>query len=409
MVVEPISPSSFQAATSLNPPYRNYRDALSLDTDFLEEISAAYTRAESPASSDFFDLELSPDGFSGAVLEGSLAGDVPASREVTVSEGTVTFSSSSGSGELVAAPFHDVRMQRNDENTITVINRTTDRAVRLEEGESLTISGDGQAELDAGDDRSLRLEAGQSVALSVQDDSLRLKRTTFRDSIDLSQGPRPVTARGETGSEITLYTGPNETLRFEAGETGAVERTADGTVRLTNERTEESLSIAPTDTLKAAGEAGFAIGEEPAFEMEEGDSVRLFDGDGSVEIRNQSVVGSVPLNGSVTSPDRDALPDGISSKPAGGQARVYGQLLGEEQSPLNLAESPPSLRERLVDSSDPVIEPLSERDSEGLIGGGLTLGEESVESPFLAEREVPEPFEELPSILGENGDGLRGE
>lgn len=408
MVVESIDPSTFQENTSLNSTYRNMRDALSLNNDFMDSISSAYTEGESPEEPDFFDLELTPGGFSDAALEGTLTNETSDRRDVDVTGGTVTFSSATGSEEFVAAPYHDVALRRNEEDTLVVMNRTTDRAVRLGEGESLTVAGDGLAEVAAADERTLRLEDGESVTLRGEDDSLELERSTFRDTIDLSDGSRKVSAQGEAGSGITLYTGPGESLQFDAEEGGTIEKTGDGSVRITNEETAESLTLAPTDSLKAGGDAEFAIGEDSAFEVEAGDTVRLFGGEDGLEVRNQSVAGSVSLGESVESPDSGSFPNEF---PVGQQGRVYRQILNDPGSTMNLSENVGSLHERVVGTFDQVIEPFGERDVGELINGGLTLDgeEESDGFPFTAERQVRESFGELPSIFGmdeETDDGI---
>lgn len=408
MVIEPINLSTFRTNFSLNSTVRNLGGRLNVDDNFLDDIASAFASEESPADDDLFDPALEVDNPALGRLGNAFNGDRSDGIPLDVSGGTVTLEPGTGSERLNIEPFHSVSVRETSENSLTVLNETTGEALRLERGESLQVRGDGQAELVAGDGSTLRLESGEALTVKERDGSLKLEEQTFRNELTLNGGAEPLAAIGESGSEIAIYTGPNESIRFQSGQAGTVSTLEDGSVRIKNESTGESLTVNSLKTLKAEGNAELVIGSESEFQIEEGDKVTLTSTDDGLTLRNRSITGSVSASTSPEDSDQtDDNPFRLMANPVSEQIRVFENLLDGSVSNLGVGANNDTSDQRFG-SVNEIIEPLSERTRNELLNTGLSL--EESRSPFFAERQVAEPFEQLPEILSsEENEGLFNE
>ncbi|MFB6345805.1 MAG: hypothetical protein ABEK50_08550 [bacterium] len=218
MVVDPISPSRFRSALSLNSTFSTLRSALNVDDSFIKNISASFAPDETPAGDEPFDPALNVDNPALGVLGNAFNGSRLSGIPLHISGGSVTFRTESGTEKHVAAPFQSVSVRKSSENNLTVFNETTGEAIRLEKGEALEVTGDGQAELVARDGDKLRLESGEAVTLTEKDGVLKLNVSTFRNTLELSEKSEPLGVTGNSGTSITLFTDPNNSLQFNAGQ-----------------------------------------------------------------------------------------------------------------------------------------------------------------------------------------------
>jgi hypothetical protein len=409
LVIESINPSVFQQRVSVDPAFRSLRNQLNLETDFIDDMSAAFAKGQYPAADDPFDLALEVGGSGLGVLDNTLTGQSDTGLPVNISGDSVTFTTENGVEKLRATPFHDVSVRRSSENTLTVFNETTNEAFRLEKGEALEVTGDGQIELTTGDNRSLRLEPGEAATLVEKNDSLQLDEEIYRNTITLTNESKTLRILGESGDRITLFTGPNDSLEFNTGTDGSIERLDDGSLRITNRSTGESLTVDSLETLKAQGDAEVAIGQEPAFEIEDGDKVIFSSTEEGLELKNDSVTDTTLFDRS-NAENENSLSLGTAES-LGAQARVMGNLLTTPNSSFNPKLQQPSSG-NAFGSVDQIIEPLGERERSELTELGLSLDEEE-QSVFFEESQVAEPFEELPSLIdfeqGESETGFFGE
>lgn len=414
MVTGPIQLDTFQQSFSLNSNFRQLRTRVGADGSFIEDISAAYARGESPVDRELFDPGFNVDSPGLGILTNSITGERSAGMPLSVSEGSVTLGTQNGTEKLRISPFHDVTVRENSENSLTVFNQTTDQALRLEKGQSLTVTGQGQVEMFSGTGETLRLESGEAASLVKQDETLKLRESTFRGTFALQDGVQPLGVAGESGSSITLFTGASESLTFASDQGGAITRTDDGQLRIANRQTGESIILGARETLKAKGNAEIAIGSDPAFQIEAGDKVSFSQTDSGIEIRNKSIAGSLATGQQVQA--RNDSPFVNLSNSVSSQMRNFSNLLQNPASALGLSRSEVSATETKFGSVDQLIEPLSEREPRELISeqndvtGQITEEEannvfgEDEQSAFFAETRVSEPAENLSRVLGSTGE-----
>jgi hypothetical protein len=400
MVTNPIDISAFQQSYSLSTTFSSYQNRLNMNDEFLEDITAAYAENESPLDQDLFDPAFDVSNPAIGLLKNAANGGFSEGVPIDVSDGSVTLSQKGAEASLLIQPYHNVSVQKVSDDALKIMNETTGEGLQLETGQNLTVSGSGEAEIVSGDGKTLRLESGEAATLVEKNDSLKVKESTFRKEINFRDGARTFDVIGENGSNITLYTGPSESMTFSAVETGELQRTEDGAVRISNPQTGESITINTTDTLKAEGKAELTVGEDGAFQIQDGDKISVSSQEGTVRFRNTSIAGSVSLGQTPSMPSDNPIE--AAASPITSQIRNYVGLLQQSASTIGLSRVDQPTRENGYGSIDNVITPISERSVGKLLQDGLSIDPED-QSVFFADQSVSELSEELPSILDSSG------
>ncbi|MFB6346548.1 MAG: hypothetical protein ABEK50_12380 [bacterium] len=161
-------------------------------------------------------------------------------------------------GESVSFEASDEgRLIQTEDNTFLLRNDTTETSIEIDPGQEVSTEGSGQLTV-FGEDNPVTVDAGSSFDTTESPSGLGIRNPNTASTLGLSESNNSLTVQSQRSNETDTLTVQGEGgafLEFSQGQTGNLTRNDDGTITITNEATDESITVSSESELDIGGQA----------------------------------------------------------------------------------------------------------------------------------------------------------
>ncbi len=190
-------------------------------------------------------------------LEKTKSANISGGSALTVRGGEMNFTTSGGKS-LKLAEGTQARIFRNESGKLVLQNLDKDEEITVQQGENISISGQGKAEL-SGKTRSLTLKSGEKVtARAAGGNKTQLVRSSTANKLKLTEEGQQISV---SENNLTFLAESGKAIEFTPGQRGTISRTEDNQIKISNSDTGEAITFSPKSALSSIGKGTASVAE----------------------------------------------------------------------------------------------------------------------------------------------------